>query len=67
VKEKDLVSLDIFDILGLADALAVIIPGVVLLSLIRGVEVRTLRNLTLILSGFAILHGFYHISYLVGG
>jgi len=54
------------EILGIIDALAVIIPGVVLLALIKGVKVSTLRNLTLILSGFAILHGFYHISYLVG-
>jgi hypothetical protein len=57
---------EIFDVLGLVDALAVIIPGLVLLLLIKGVKVPTLRNLTLILSGFAILHGFYHISYLVG-
>jgi hypothetical protein len=60
----NVLSLD--DILGIIDALAVIIPGVLLLALIRGVKVSTLRNLTLILSGFAILHGFYHISYLVG-
>ena len=47
-------------------ALAVIIPGFILLSLIRGVKVASLRNLTIILASFGILHGFYHLSYLVG-
>jgi hypothetical protein len=44
----------------------VIIPGVVLLSLIRGIKVSTFRNMTILLSAFAILHGFYHLSYLTG-
>lgn len=42
-----------------------IVPGALLLTLLNGVKVKSLRNLTMILSFFAILHGFYHISYLL--
>ncbi len=41
-----------------------IIPGVVLLTIIRGIKVPSLRNMTILLSAFSILHGFYHLSYL---
>ncbi|MGI0092461.1 MAG: hypothetical protein ACREBS_12210 [Nitrososphaerales archaeon] len=57
---------DIYTVLALTSALAVIIPGVVLLTLLRGLKVPKLRNLTIILASFAILHGCYHLSYLVG-
>ena len=56
--------LSLFTILDLISAFAVIIPGVVLLALIRGVKVPSLRNMTILLSAFSILHGFYHLSYL---
>jgi hypothetical protein len=55
---------DLFTILDLISAFAVIIPGVVLLTLIRGVKVASLRNMTFMLAAFGILHGFYHLSYL---
>jgi len=55
---------DLFTILDLTSAFAVIIPGVVLLTLIRGVKVASLRNMTIMLAAFGILHGFYHLSYL---
>jgi hypothetical protein len=54
----------LFTFLDLISAFAVIIPGVVLLTLIKGVKVASLRNMTIMLSAFAILHGFYHLSYL---
>lgn len=38
-----MVGLDISDILGLVDALAVMIPGLVLLLLLKGVKVPALR------------------------
>ena len=57
-------ALVLYTILGLISAFSVIIPGVVLLGLIRGIKVPSLRNMTILLSGFAILHGFYHLSYL---
>ncbi len=57
-------AIDLFTALDLASAFAVIIPGVVLLSLIRGIKVASLRNMTILLSAFSILHGFYHLSYL---
>jgi hypothetical protein len=59
-------AFNLFDILDLTSALAVIIPGIILLSLLRGLKVPSLRNMTIILSSFAILHGFYHLSYLIG-
>lgn len=58
--------LNLLDILSLVSAAAVIIPGALLLLLLRGVTVPALRNLTIILSSFAILHGFYHLSYFIG-
>jgi hypothetical protein len=57
---------DIFALLGWISAISVIIPGVALLSLIRGVKLSSTRNLTILLASFAILHGFYHISVLAG-
>lgn len=53
-------------LLGIINALAVIIPGIVLLLFIRGVKVPTLRNLTLLLALFGLLHGLYHILLLAG-
>jgi hypothetical protein len=57
---------DLFTALGWTSALSVIVPGIILLTLIRGVKVASLRNLTIMLSLFAILHGFYHISFIFG-
>lgn len=57
-------DISLFTILDLLSAFAVIVPGVVLLALIRGVKVQSLRNMTILLSAFSILHGFYHLSYL---
>lgn len=55
---------DLFTALGLISALSVIIPGLVLLAFLGGVRAAPLRNLTMILASFAILHGFYHLSLL---
>ena len=52
-------------VLGIVNALAVIIPGLLLLLLVRGVKVPTLRNLTILLASFGLLHGLYHILTLV--
>jgi hypothetical protein len=57
-------AIALFTILDLTSAFAVIIPGVVLLTIIRGIKVPSLRNMTILLSAFSILHGFYHLSYL---
>lgn len=51
--------------LGIISAVAVIVPGVVLLTLLKGLKVKSLRDLTIFLSFFAILHGFYHVSALL--
>jgi hypothetical protein len=56
---------DIYTVLGLISALSVIVPGLILLTLIRGVKIASLRNITIMLSAFGILHGFYHLSYLI--
>src|ERR1700736_3181313 len=58
--------MDVFSFLGWTSALSVIIPGVILLALIRGVNVPSLRNMTILISLFGVIHGFYHISYLYG-
>jgi len=55
---------DIYTALGLISAFSVIIPGIVLLTLVRGVKIASLRNITLLLSAFGILHGLYHLSYI---
>jgi len=52
-------------LLGIVSALAVIIPGLLLLLLVRGVKMPTLRNLTVLLASFALLHGLYHVLLLV--
>lgn len=57
-------ALSLFTILDLVSAFAVIVPGVVLLSLLSGIKVKTFRNMTILLAAFSILHGFYHLSYL---
>jgi hypothetical protein len=54
----------IYTALGLISAFSVIIPGIVLLTLVRGVKIASLRNLTIMLSAFGILHGLYHLSYI---
>jgi hypothetical protein len=56
---------DVYTVLGLISAFSVILPGIILLTLIRGVKVASLRNITIMLSAFGILHGFYHLSYLI--
>ena len=56
---------DPYVLLTWISALAVIIPGLALLSLVRGVKIASLRNVTVILASFGILHGFYHLSYLI--
>ena len=52
-------------VLGVVNALAVIIPGLLLFLLSRGVKVPTLRNLTVLLASFGLLHGLYHVLILV--
>jgi hypothetical protein len=55
-----------FTLLGIISALAVIIPGVVILLLIRGVRIPGLRILTVLLASFGLLHGIYHILLIFG-
>jgi len=57
-------EVNLFTALDLTSAFSVIIPGVVLLALIRGIKVPSFRNMTILLASFGILHGFYHLSYL---
>jgi len=57
-------TIDLFTALDVISAFSVIIPGVVLHSFIRGIKVVSLRNMTILLAAFSILHGFYHLSYL---
>jgi hypothetical protein len=52
--------------LGVISALGVIIPGFVLLLLIRGVKVSALKNLSIMLASFGIVHGIYHLLLLAG-
>jgi disulfide bond formation protein DsbB len=52
--------------LGIINALAVIIPGLFLLALIRGVKLPPLRILTVLLASFGILHGIYHVLLIFG-
>ncbi|MBI4258609.1 MAG: hypothetical protein HY619_06605 [Thaumarchaeota archaeon] len=47
--------------LGIISALAVIVPGIILLFLIRGVNQAVLKNLTIMLAAFGITHGLYHL------
>ncbi len=54
-----------FTILGIVSALAVLVPGIIVLFLIRGVKVPFFRNLTIMLGLFGILHGIFHILFLV--
>ncbi len=57
---------DLPTILGLTSALSVIIPGIILLARFGRIKLASLRNLTVILASFAILHGFYHFSTVAG-
>ena len=57
---------DYFTILGVISALSVMIPGFVVLARFGIVKVSLLRNLTILLSLFAIIHGFYHLLLLAG-
>ena len=52
--------------MGVINALSLIIPGIILLLLIRGTKVRPLRNITIILSLFAVFHGAYHVLLMIG-
>jgi hypothetical protein len=47
--------------LGVISAVAVLIPGLILLWYIPGMKIRVLRNLSILLASFAILHGVYHL------
>jgi hypothetical protein len=60
------VMLDIYTLLGWINVFSVMIPGIVLLVFIPWIKISSVRNLTIILSFFAILHGIYHLSYIVG-
>ena len=48
-------------VLSMISALAVIIPGLFLLLMVRGVKMHRLRNLTVLLASFGLLHGLYHV------
>jgi hypothetical protein len=57
---------DLSTVLGLVSGLSVVIPGVFLLTRFGRIRLPPLRNLTMILGSFAILHGLYHFSALAG-
>jgi hypothetical protein len=57
---------DLLTILGVISGLSVSIPGILLLARFGAIKLTPLRNLTLILGAFAILHGFYHLTLVVG-
>ncbi len=53
-------------ILGVVSGVSVTIPGILLLSRFGKIKLTPLRNLTLIVSSFAVLHGLYHFSLVAG-
>jgi len=57
---------DLPTVLGLVSGLSVIIPGILLLSRFGKIKLAPIRNLTVILASFGILHGLYHFSALEG-
>jgi hypothetical protein len=57
---------DISTVLGIVSGLAVTIPGILLLSRFGKIKLIPLRNLTLIVASFSILHGLYHFSLVAG-
>lgn len=48
-------------LLGIISAVAVLIPSLILLRYVAGIKIRVLRNLTMMISAFGILHGAYHL------
>lgn len=56
---------DTFTILGIISALSVIIPGPIIIYLANRVKVPSIRNLSILLVGFSVIHGLYHLSFLV--
>ena len=58
--------MDYFTILAVVSALSVMIPGFVILTRFGSVKVPRLRNLTILIALFGIVHGFYHLSLLAG-
>jgi hypothetical protein len=66
MERRRLTVVDISTVLGVVSGLSVLIPGIVLLTRFRKVKAIPLRNMTVILASFAVLHGLYHISALAG-
>lgn len=57
---------DLPTVLGVVSGLSVTIPGILILTRFGRIKVAPLRNLTIILASFSILHGMYHFSLLAG-
>lgn len=55
---------DIFTVAGVINALSVIIPGPIVLYLANRVKIPSIRNLSILLVGFSVVHGLYHLSFL---
>lgn len=57
---------DLIPILGVVSVVSVMLPGVVLPIGFRRLKPGPLRNLTILLSAFGLVHGVYHILLLLG-
>lgn len=44
--------------------MSVIIPGPIVLYLANRVKIPSIRNLSILLVGFSVVHGLYHLSFL---
>ena len=52
-------------IYGIINALSVIVPGPIIIYLANRVKIPAIRNLSILLVGFSVVHGLYHLSFLV--
>lgn len=55
---------DISTVYGIINALSVIIPGPIIIYLANRVKIPVIRNLSILLVSFSVVHGLYHLSFL---
>ena len=55
---------DIFTVYGIINVLSVIVPGPIIIYLANRVKIPAIRNLSILLVGFSVVHGLYHLSFL---
>ena len=54
---------DFFTVYGIVNALSVIIPAPIVIYLANRVKIPSIRNLSLLLVSFSVVHGLFHISF----